>query len=189
MTRMPLILVKHSLPQVVKDMPAREWVLSEQGRDRVYALAEKLRVYRPEIIVSSIEPKARETASVLARNLELEYQMVNGLHEHDRSSSPYYSNDEFQRLVREFFENPSALIFGSESADQALERFRRTVKSVLDSYQDETIVIVTHGTVISLYVSWLTGCDGYELWGELGLPSFVVLDIQSRALIKTENLH
>jgi len=188
MTMIPLILVKHSLPQILEDVSARDWMLSDEGRRRAYLLAEKLTFFRPKIIVSSIEPKARETASIIAKYLGLEYQLVNGLHEHDRSNSPHYSNDEFQKLVRAFFENPSILIFGSESADQALERFRRTVKSVLDSYPEKTIVIVGHGTVISLYVSWVTGCDGYELWGELGLPSFVVMDIQSRVLIKTENL-
>jgi len=189
MTKKPLILVKHSLPRVLEDIPAREWRLCDEGRDRTYALVEKLIVYRPDIVISSVEPKARETASILAEKLELEYQVVDGLHEHDRSGSPHYSTDEFQKLVREFFERPSVLIFGRESADQALQRFRHTVNSILDLYRDQTIVIVAHGTVISLYISWLTGYDGYELWKELGLPSFVVLDIQSKALIKTENLH
>ncbi len=183
-----LILVKHSLPRVLEDVPAREWKLSDEGRARASALAEKLMGYRPEVIVSSLEPKARETASILAENLGLEYQILDRLHEHDRSSSPHYSNEEFQKLIREFFERPAELVFGNETADQALERFRRAVNSVLNSHQDKVVAIVAHGTVISLYVSWLAGCDGYELWKELGLPSFVVLDLQSEALIKIENL-
>ena len=184
-----LIMVKHSLPRVLEDVPAREWKLSDEGRARASALAEKLMGYRPEVVVSSIEPKARETASILANYLGLDYQAVDDLHEHDRSNSPHYSNHEFQKLVREFFERPSVLVFGSETAEQALQRFRHAVNSVLDLYKDKTILIVAHGTVISLYVSWLTGCDGHKLWKELGLPSFVVLAIQSQALIKTENLH
>lgn len=189
MTARYLILVKHSLPQILEDVPARDWTLSDEGWERASILAEKLNVYRPEIIVSSMEPKARETASTLAKYLGSEYQVVEDLHEHDRSSSPHYSNDEFQKLVREFFERPSGLVFGSETADQALQRFRQAVNSILDSYEDKKIVVVAHGTVISLFVAWLTGYAGYELWKELGLPSFVVLDIQSRMLIKTENLH
>jgi len=189
MTKKPLILVKHSLPRVLEDVPARDWTLSDEGRERAYTLAEKLNVYGAEIIVSSMEPKARETASILAKYLGLEYQVVEDLHEHDRSNSPHYSNDEFQKLIHEFFERPSALVFGTETAEQALQRFRQALNSTLDSYKDKTIVVVAHGTVTSLFVSWLTGCDGYELWKELGLPSFVVLDIQSRVLIKTENLH
>jgi len=184
-----LILVKHSSPEILKDVPAREWTLSEEGRTRAHELAEKLKSYQLKVIFSSIEPKAGETAKILAENLRLEFQEVAGLHEHDRSRSPYYSKDEFQKLVQEFFTKPSELVFGNETADAALKRFYQAVDSVLNSYNAENIILVAHGTVISLYVSWLTGCDGYKLWKELGLPSFIVLDIQSKTLLEIVNLN
>ena len=184
-----LILVKHSLPEVVESIPSREWRLSEEGRVLAKELVGRLMSYQPDVIVSSVEPKALETASILAKDLGLEVQVMDGLHEHDRSKSPYYSKDEFQNLVREFFAKPNELIFGNETADAALGRFREAVDFAVNSYSDKNIVIVAHGTVISLYVSWLTGSDGYGLWQELGLPSFVVLDIQSKTLIETVNLN
>lgn len=183
-----LILVKHSLPDILEDVPAREWHLSEEGRIRARKLAGRLIRYQPGIIISSVEPKARETASIFAENPGLLLHEVEGLHEHDRSGSPYYSKDEFQDLVRELFAKPGELIFGNETANSALARFRQAVDFVLNAYSGKNIVIVAHGTVISLYVSWLTGCNGYGLWKELGLPSFVVLDIQSKILIDTVNL-
>jgi len=183
-----LILVKHSLPEILKVVPAHEWHLSEEGRERAQELAEKLIRYQPEIIVSSVEPKARETASILAENLGLEFREAEDLHEHDRSGELYHSKDKFQNLVRELFDKPNELIFGNETANEALARFRQAVDIVLNSYNGNPIVLVAHGTVISLYVSWLTGCDGYTLWNELGLPSFAVLDIQSKILLTIENL-
>ena len=183
-----LILVKHSLPEILEDVPTREWHLSDEGRERARELAGKLIRYQPEIIISSVEPKARETAVILAKNLGLEFREVENLHEHDRSGEPYHSKDKFQNLVQEFFNKPNELIFGNETANDAFARFRQAVDIVLNSYHDKTIVLVAHGTVISLYVSWLTGCDGFSLWKELGLPAFVVLDIQSKTLIKIENL-
>jgi broad specificity phosphatase PhoE len=183
-----LILVKHSLPEIKEDIPAHKWILSEEGRTRARALAEKLIPYQPEIVVASVEPKARETASILAGNLRLAFQEVADLHEHDRSGVPYHSKDEFQNLVQKLFARPTQLIFGNETADAALGRFRQAVDFVLSSYREKNVVVVAHGTVISLYVAWLTGCDGYNLWQELGLPSFVVLDIQSKTLIETVNL-
>ena len=183
-----LMLVKHSLPDVLEDVPAREWHLSEEGRVRARGLAGKLIRFQPEIIISSVEPKARETASIFAENFGLEFHEVEGLHEHERTGSSYFPKDDFQNLVREFFDKPTELIFGNETANSALARFRQAVDFVLNSYSGKNIVIVTHGTVISLYVSWLTGCDGYDLWVKLGLPSFVALDIQSKTLIHTENL-
>ena len=183
-----LILVKHSLPEILEDVPAREWHLSEAGQARSRELAGTLIQYQPDVLVSSVEPKARETASILAENLGLEFREVEGLHEHERTGSPYYSKDEFQNLVREFFDKPNELVFGNETANSALVRFRQAVDFVLNSYGDKNVVIVAHGTVISLFAAWLTGCNGFDLWQELGLPSFVVLDIQSNTLIHTENL-
>ena len=183
-----LILVKHSLPEILKVVPAHKWHLSEEGQERARELAEKLIRYQPEIIVSSVEPKARETASILAENLGLEFREVENLHEHDRSGEPYHSKHRFQDLVQEFFDKPNELIFGSETANEAFARFRQAVGIVLNSFNDKAIVLVAHGTVISLYISWLTGCDGFSLWKELGLPAFVVLDIQSKILLNTENL-
>ena len=180
-----LILVKHSLPEIVENVPAREWKLSEEGRVRAQRLAEQLSPCQPEMIVSSIEPKAKETAEIIARKHKLELHVVDGLHEHDRR---YLSKDEFEAAVREFFEKPGTLVFGSETADQCHARFEQAVHSIIDHNLDKTIVIVAHGTVISLFVSRLTGISDLSLWNELGLPSFVVIDMQSAALIERENI-
>ena len=115
-------------------------------------------------------------------------QIVDGLHEHDRSNTQYLSTDKFKSAVREFFENPETLVFGNETANQCHARFDQAVRSVLDLSEDKTIVIVAHGTVISLFVSRLTGISDLILWNELGLPSFVVIDMQSAKMIERENI-
>jgi len=48
--------------------------------------------------------------------------------------------------------------------------------------------VVSHGTVISLFVSRLTGQPGFGIWSGLGLPCFIVLDMQSKDLIAVENI-
>lgn len=183
-----LILVKHSLPKIAENMPAREWRLSDEGRTRAQRLAERLIGFQPEVIVSSIEPKAQETAEIVAKKYNLTMQIVERLHEHDRSKTRYLSKDEFQTSVCKFFENPTTLVFGNETADECYIRFDQAVRSIHNYYRDKTIVVVTHGTVISLFASRLTGISDFLLWNELGLPSFVVIDMQSAMLIKRENI-
>jgi len=183
-----LILIKHSLPEIVEEVPAREWELSEKGRVRAELLADRLRQYQPEVIISSTEIKARQTAEIIGVSLGITPHAIEGLHEHDRSHSPFYSREKFQALVREFFDKPDMLVFGDETANQALVRFRDSMDAIMESYADKKLVIVGHGTVISLFVSWLTGVDGYLLWKDFGLPSFVLLNMQSKLLLKTENI-
>ena len=183
-----LILVKHSLPTIMQDVPAREWMLSEEGRTHARLLADRLRQYRPEIVISSSEPKAAETGEIIAEFLGLPMQVVENLHEHDRSNATFLARDEFQAAVQEFFDKPAALVFGNETANQSLERFSKAVRAALSMHENKTTVIATHGTVISLFVSHLTDTSAFSLWNELGLPSFVVLDLDSNTMIAHENI-
>ena len=183
-----LILVKHSLPEIIENIPAREWTLSEEGRARCKRLAERLANHTPERLVSSLEPKARETSELVAKELGVPSSAMEGLHEHERSVVGYLSKDEFQEAVRTFFAHPDVLVFGSETAAQTHQRFQSAINSILSRFPGRTIVVVAHGTVISLFVSRLTGISDLFLWKELGLPSFVVLDMQSNSLLIKENI-
>lgn len=183
-----LILVKHSLPEIVKNLSAREWKLSELGRERAQRLAERLKSFQPEVIVCSSEPKAKETAEIIAKAHQLDLRVVDGLHEHDRSNIPYQTKDEFQSAIREFFQKPDRLVYGKETANQAHTRFEQTVLSILNFHPNETVLIVAHGTVISLFVSRLTGISDLGLWNELGLPAFLVIDLGSNSILVKENV-
>jgi broad specificity phosphatase PhoE len=183
-----LILVKHSLPEIIKELPANKWKLSKQGQARAHELAVQLDCYQPEVIVSSNEPKAKETAEIIARKCQLELHTIGDLHEHDRSNESYLSKDEFQASIRELFQQSNVLIFGRETANQAHARFTRSVHSILNNHANKTVVIVSHGTVIALFVARLTGLSDLLLWQELGLPSFIVIDLQSKTVIAKENI-
>ena len=178
-----LILVKHSIPEIQTARPANTWRLSEEGRSRAQHLAEHLKTFTPEIVVSSHERKAKETAEILASQLQLDMQIISDLHEHDRSNVPYLSHEAFQASIREFFQKPAELVFGIETANQAYSRFYRAIHAILNEFKNKTIVIVTHGTVISLFVSRLTGMSDLELWNQLGLPSFIAMELGSSTVI------
>lgn len=183
-----LILVKHSLPDIVENIPARQWHLSEEGKLRAERLAYRLSLIKPDVLVASPEPKAEETAQIMGRELGLEVRTIENLHEHDRSNSAYLSRHEFQNALREFFLRPDQLVFGNETANQAHGRFSKTVHGILESNKNQTVAVVTHGTVISLFVSRLIDVSAFTLWKELGLPSIVVLDMQAKSILVKENI-
>jgi broad specificity phosphatase PhoE len=178
-----LILVRHSVPQMESDRPANAWKLSIEGQLRARQFAGELMSFVPEVIFSSDEPKAQETAEIVAGQLGLDVQIAPDLHEHDRSNQPFLSHEAFQASVHQFFQKPDELVFGRETANQAYTRFYRAVHSILTEHREKTVVIVTHGTVISLFVARLTGSSDWELWNRLGLPSFVAIDLHSSTLI------
>jgi broad specificity phosphatase PhoE len=171
-----LLLVRHSLPDIDPHVAARHWKLSDEGRYRCTTLAEMLSAYHPALVVTSAEPKAAETATIIATSLGLPLETEADLREHEREHVPHFSQEEFQKAVARLFTQPEDLVFGEETAAQARQRFSRVVDRLLARHPGETVAVVAHGTVISLFVAArASGVDGYTLWRQLGLPACVVL--------------
>ncbi len=178
-----LILVKHSLPEIVAATPAKEWSLSREGQERCKALAEKVMLYSPNIVIASLEPKAIETAQLVARQIDKPFHTFEGLHEHDRTEVGFLDREQFESQVHDLFEHPDQLVFGRETACQACERFSNALMSVEAGYADKNIAVVSHGTVITLFVEKVTGMEPLSFWKKLGLPSFVVFSLPDHKLL------
>ncbi|MXZ02435.1 MAG: histidine phosphatase family protein, partial [Chloroflexi bacterium] len=170
--------MKHSMPEIDPSKPTSTWRLGNIGRHRAGVLATKLRLFNPGLIWSSREPKAVETASIIARTFDVAVRLADGLEEHHRDEVPYLPKREFENAVEAFFHHPDQLVLGSETAEQACERFTASIENVMKTGQKNTIVI-THGTVISLFVASVAKAHSISLWHQLGLPSYVVLTLPS----------
>lgn len=149
-------------------MPSEEWRLSEEGRARCGPLVDRLAPYEPRMLLSSTEPKALETAQLIAPALGLEVELSDGLRETERRTVPWLERNELEQGIRGLFERPDEVVYGEECANAALARFEAAVEGL-----PEPAVVVTHGTVMSLYVAARTGRDGFEVWRGLELPDVV----------------
>jgi broad specificity phosphatase PhoE len=178
-----LILIRHSLPEIVPGQPASQWRLSAEGRLRCKALAEQIAPYRPDVIVASAEPKAAETAELVAGALQKPWHIATGLHEHERTNVGWAGREQFEAQVAEFFRRPDALVFGSETAEQAAGRFAAAIAAVTARHPARTLAVVAHGTVICLFVARSAGVEPFALWSRLSMPSFVVLSLPEMALV------
>jgi broad specificity phosphatase PhoE len=181
-----LVLIKHSLPTVDPNKPAAAWQLSPEGVGRCHRLASCLTDFLPAVLVSSVEPKARATADHLAERLALTATTIDGLEEQHRMTAPFLTHSALKRAMRGFFARPAELVFGEETAEAATTRFSATIDLLLDERTDGNLLVVTHGTVISLYLSLCARIDPYPLWEKLGLPSFAVVDRRTMRIEKFE---
>jgi 2,3-bisphosphoglycerate-dependent phosphoglycerate mutase len=178
-----LILVKHSLPAIDPAKPAATWPLSDEGRRRCGPLAARLAPYQLSAVVASEEPKAAETAALVAARLGLPLETVPGLHEHLRTNVGWLGAAAFEDAVARCFARPDELVFGQETANQARDRFMAAIGRVLERHPAGSVAVVAHGTVISLFVAARAGLDPFALWRRLGLPAVVVLSRPDLALL------
>lgn len=180
-----LVLVKHAMPVIVKGAPPRTWLLSEEGRQATTELASALAEFLPTAVITSVEPKAAGTGDAIAAVLGVSCDSAPGLHEHERDAEPFEGRDQFHSRMRRFFAEPSAVVYGTESADAAHARFEQAIRQVEADYPPGPLVIVSHGTVITLLVARANGLDPFPFWRDLALPSFVVVERGSHRLLPT----
>ncbi len=179
-----LTLVKHSLPIADPNVPPSLWELSDEGRRRCAPLADLIEHFEPTVIHASVEPKATETAKIVAQRLGVKFSVREGLEEHHRDDAPFFRDpSEFDDAVSRLFGGPDDLVYGSETANQALSRFERALMPIIDSNPNSNIVVVSHGTVISLYLARHCGIDPLGVWRSLGLPSYAVLALPDFGLL------
>lgn len=170
-----LHLIKHGAPRIDPALPSHAWSLSEVGRAQAQHAADALRAADLAVVVSSEEPKARETAEVLAAALGLPSQVMLGLHEQLRYSAPHVdSHDAFRARVQAVLARPGERSFGDETGDAAHARFRTAVEAVMRVHAGN-VAIVAHGTVMALLVARARGDDPVALWCSLSDLSVLTL--------------
>ncbi len=174
-----LLLVRHSRPVIDPGVPVEDWRLGDEGRALCRPLAEVLRPYAPSEVFTSTDPKALETAEIVGRYLQVPVWPTAGLHEH---RSPFL-NEGLQEAIERFFSRPDERVLGDESANEALRRFSAAVEGVVTSKAGETVAIVAHGRVISLFVAAKTGGTALEIWRACGHPSVIVLSLPEYRLL------
>lgn len=177
-----LVLVKHALPVLDPSKPAREWQLGAEGEVQAKRLASRLRAFAPLRLVASPEPKASRTGQLVAAELGLQVSTVEGLREFDRPVLPLMSKAEHERENSAIFADLNRRVLGAESGRNALDRFSAAVDAELAQTGAQSLVVITHGTVISLFVGAHNQVDAFELWRKLACPSFVVLEVPSLSL-------
>jgi 2,3-bisphosphoglycerate-dependent phosphoglycerate mutase len=156
--------VRHAAPEIDPARSPARWRLSGAGRAAAAALRETVRV---DAVVSSPEPKALETAAALDAPLEVDLR----LREQDRAGVPFFaSRDDFVAAVEAGFARPGDVVLGVESFDAARARFAAAVEAARDGHPGERVALVSHGTVIALYLARLTGGDAVQLWRGLAMP-------------------
>ncbi|MCO5206000.1 MAG: histidine phosphatase family protein [Anaerolineae bacterium] len=185
--------MRHSNSQPVAGVPAHDWQLSAEGENRAIQLADVLRPYRPNVIVTSTEPKAVRTGELLADALGVTFASSDpAFNEHERSRVPWFDSVEaFHAAVADFFAHPDQVVLGSESADTAQRRFTDGVERLLGQQSVSRVAVVTHGTVMALFAAPFAGITPHELWlriQQFGMPAYLVIDWYDKKLVANGGL-
>ncbi len=185
-----LILIRHSNTRPSADCPKNDWPLTAVGMQRAHLVASALRRFALQRIYTSTMERAVKTGDIIADHLGLpKPQQTHAFDETDRSGVPYFdSHAQFQLAIEQFLVQKDQVVMGTESAEQALARFQQGVDQ-LSHHSAEPIAIVSHGTVMSLFLADCSDQSPVSMWHQLqdlGMPHFVVVDRESGKILEKQ---
>lgn len=174
------MLVRHAMPILIPEQPAGSWALGDEGKAQAFDLVERLRSFAPDLVVTSIERKARETGDAIAAGLELERHVVDGFHEQGADTVPFIDVPAgFRAAVKQHFELPDRAVLGAETSRDAAKRFEAALDRITQEFPlAQRPLVVSHGRIMAAFLGQLTGRDPWGIWRELAIPDLFEVDLE-----------
>jgi broad specificity phosphatase PhoE len=179
-----LYLIRHPRTHVDPSRQAHEWAISDQGRAQVHALTEAPFWKNVVAIYSSNQAKAIEPARTIGQHYGIPVTSMPGLAEVQRGTEIYHSTGDYNTILSKFFSSPDFSVQGWEQAASALTRFQQAISEILANHPAQSVAIVSHGTILTLYTAMLQGqSPTLQRWKGIDFASVGAVDIASMQLV------
>ena len=174
---MPLLyLIRHPRTQPDPSLPASQWELSDEGRAQVRALAALPLWAAVGVVITSAQRKAAVVGEAVRAAHGVPWQVVEALDEALRDS--WLGPEEFNRAQRAFFAQPEVPpVPGWETAQSAGARFAAAMDGALAQHPGQSLAVVAHATVLTLYAARLRGAaPRYDDWRTIEFAAIMAVD-------------
>jgi len=156
-------------------------VLTDKGRRQVRQLVEQLRRRRVAAVYSSLMPPALESAALASSQLGLRPVVVDGLQELSAGDleGATFSSEPTQDVIDAWlFGNLDVGTPGGKDRQRVIKRFGDAIDGIADTHRGESVLIFTHGGVMSLAIPWLSLNMRNDLPGRWFLPNCAIAEVE-----------
>ena len=162
-----LYLLRHAESQPDQSIPEADWPLSELGRRQALDLVPRLQRLAVDAIYSSPFPRAIDTVRPFASQTGLPIHMHQDLRERKLAAD---NLPDFRGVIRQTWQNFGFAPPGGESNAACQERIVAVVESLAKQHQDSTLLTVSHGNAIALYLNRADPAFGFDQWEAMRNP-------------------
>ncbi len=141
--------------------------LSAEGRADARRVADLLIDAGIEAVYSSPYRRARQTVEPLSHRLGLPIQELDDLRERELVSG---AADDFEEAVRATWHNFTFAHPGGETNRDAQSRVARTFDLLARRHGERSMVLSTHGSLMTLLLNHIDPSIGFEFWARLTFP-------------------
>ena len=182
-----IYFVRHAEPdRTVEDEVKRP--LSLKGQKQSEELSEYFVNKRLKYIYCSPYVRTRQTANYISNKNNIPIVEVNALHERVISKE-WIPTLNFTEYSYKQWKDRSYKISTGESLNEALKKYKNDVKKIISSTdENETVVIVTHATVISLFLNYIDSNFDWDSFCRISTPDVFKIIFNSENIIKWEHI-
>lgn len=169
----PITYVRHSMAPMVEDVHPMDWHLDDDGRADARRLARRLEVGDGiGLLVTSTEPKARETAEAIGEHWAVEVVPDERLREAVRP----WIGPGYRAVVHRYLRGE--LPPGWEPHEEVAGRVGAAVAEAQRVSVSGPVVVVSHGLALALHLRGSLGMDfdTETFWSCLSFPDAWALD-------------
>jgi 2,3-bisphosphoglycerate-dependent phosphoglycerate mutase len=175
MTR--LILVRHAQSAPSRDMPERDWPLSQLGRQQAAELPPILANLGVDALASSPYLRAVETLRPYADASQLPILIDDDLRE--RALGGWIDDPaEVDAAVKRMHADLHFHLDGGETGHACLERFEAALTRLAAAHPRATLAVGSHGGVIGHLLARLEPSLPDEFWRRIRNPHLFVLELE-----------
>ena len=169
--------------ETIKDpnRPAPEWDLTPDALSKINEYISEGKFEGITKLYSSTESKAVATGKPVLNHLNEIYPELQIIEFPEfvevKREKKFLTDEEFLDQKNRELRNLDKIENGVESANQALARFESGIQKIEDMNSSENILIITHGTIMTLYVAKVNNDfeNVFENWKKLKFCELVVL--------------
>ncbi|NYG06021.1 broad specificity phosphatase PhoE [Phycicoccus badiiscoriae] len=154
--------------------------LSEKGIAQAESLAASLATRRIARVHTSSLARAVESGAVAARVLGVDTRVVPGLEEFSVGALAGRPHDdpELASVVKAWMHGDlGRFIPGGETGEEVIARYREALLSIADQFRGETVLVFSHGGVMSFVLPRITGTVRDDPTAGRFLPNCAVAEV------------
>lgn len=174
---MNLIFIRHSQSLVNPAIPIASWGLSDEGVILAKKLAKLAVINSLDVIYSSLQPKALETAAFATEGMSIMIKKDDRLTESTSFTNKFVDLETLNENDRKYYADKNLSINGGETYTEALARFMTALEDItLVESESTNIGIVSHGNILASFASEHIDKDVNEIAKNLRQPDIAVFN-------------
>jgi 2,3-bisphosphoglycerate-dependent phosphoglycerate mutase len=185
-----IYMVRHAESPFIFDKE-RTRILSKDGEIEADKVATLMLSEKIDVIVSSPFARAIQTIEPIATTRNLAIELYEELKERMIKGNYKLPWEEVEPAIKKSFEDKDYCLPGGETTRQAQERAVPIIKQLLKEYEGESIVLGTHGNIMTIIMNYFDGKYGYDFWASTSKPDIyrlIFIDGELRDVKRTWEL-